>query len=151
MAIKTELSASPDCQTGLIYHDYLNRSLAWRLIEIYGNARVMEPNYERGLPSSTLKSLIDYIDTHLEQDMRLADLARLVNFSDRYISMVFKQSIGIPIHQYIIRQRVERAKRLLKSSQLSITEIALQCGFYSHSHLTRAFKRIVGVNPSDIR
>ena len=151
MALKEELATPLGSSTGLLYRDTLINALALRLIGGCSSARVIEPKYEQSLPTSTFKLLIDYIDAHLHQDIRLADLAALVNFSEAYISILFKRFTGIPIHQYIIKQRIKRATRLLKSSQLSITEIALECGFYSHSHFTRLFKRTVGVNPSQVR
>ncbi|MEM8717691.1 MAG: helix-turn-helix transcriptional regulator [Cyanobacteria bacterium P01_G01_bin.39] len=59
--------------------------------------------------------------------------------------------MGIPPHQCIIRRRIERAKKLLKYSQLTTLEIALACGFAHQSHLTRHFKRIVGISPHQFR
>jgi AraC family transcriptional regulator len=60
---------------------------------------------------------------------------------------LFKQSMGITLHQYILKCRVEKAKYLLQHSQLSVADIAIRVGFCDQSHLTRLFKRIVGVPP----
>ncbi|WP_407890447.1 helix-turn-helix domain-containing protein [Scytonema sp. NUACC26] len=60
---------------------------------------------------------------------------------------MFKQRMGITPHQYILHSRIEKAKYLLQHSNLSIANIALRSGFSDRSHLTRCFKRIVGVTP----
>jgi AraC family transcriptional regulator len=55
--------------------------------------------------------------------------------------------MGISPHQYLLQQRVERAKQLLKQRNLSIVDIAFQCGFNSQSHFTRCFRKWTGITP----
>lgn len=100
-----------------------------------------------GLPKYPLNKAIDYIHAHLEQEIKLLQLANSVGMSQYYFCRLFKQSMGVSPHQYVLRQRVERAKQLLRRQQFSIVDVALQCGFASQSHLNRHFKRIVGVTP----
>ncbi len=59
--------------------------------------------------------------------------------------------MGISPHQYLMTQRVERAKLLLKNPELSVTEITFSCGFNSHSHLGKYFRQLTGVTPKDYR
>jgi AraC family transcriptional regulator len=63
----------------------------------------------------------------------------------------FKQVMGISPHQYVIQQRIEKAKQYLRSHKLSITEIALECGFANQSHLTKIFKEQTGITPKAYR
>ncbi|WP_258001471.1 helix-turn-helix domain-containing protein, partial [Fischerella thermalis] len=58
-----------------------------------------------------------------------------------------KQSMGIAPYQYVIQQRVEKSKQLLKQGKVTITDIALQCGFANQSHFTKHFRQITGVTP----
>ena len=81
----------------------------------------------------------------------MEDLAKIVGISKYYFCRLFKKAIGLPPHQYIVRRRIERAKKLLKYSDLTTVEIALECGFAHQSHLSRHFKRIVGVSPRQFR
>jgi AraC family transcriptional regulator len=63
----------------------------------------------------------------------------------------FKQSTGLPPHQYILRERIERAKSLLSSPGLPLTEVALRSGFVDQSHLTKAFRRLTNLSPGAYR
>ena len=83
--------------------------------------------------------------------MKLTDLAAVARMSQFHFSRLFKQSMGMSAHQYILQQRVERAKQLLKHSKVAIAEIALQCGFNSQSHLGKYFRKFTGVTPSKYR
>ena len=105
----------------------------------------------RGLTRTQLQQAIDYIQTHLNRDLSLAELASVVNISPTYFASLFKQAMGIAPHQYVIQLRVERAKLMLSKTDLAIANIALQVGFSSQSHLTQQFKRITGLTPKQVR
>jgi AraC family transcriptional regulator len=103
------------------------------------------------LSSAQLDRIVDYIETHLSQTIHLSNLAAIVRMSESHFSRSFKQSTGIAPHQYVLKHRVERAKQLLLKSQLSILEVALECGFAHPGHLSRHFKRIFGITPNKFR
>ncbi|GAB4382401.1 MAG: hypothetical protein Kow00121_42550 [Elainellaceae cyanobacterium] len=105
----------------------------------------------RGLTRTQLQQVLDYIHTHLDRDLSLTELAEVINVSPTYFASLFKQAIDISPHQYVIQQRVERAKLMLSKTDLAIADIALQVGFSSQSHLTQQFKRITGMTPKQIR
>ena len=65
--------------------------------------------------------------------------------------MLFKRSTGLPPHQYVIRERTEKAKALLFKTDLPISVVARDCGFSDQAHLTRHFKRAVGTTPARFR
>ncbi len=81
----------------------------------------------------------------------MAELASVIGISPTYFASLFKQAMGISPQQYIIQQRVERAKLMLLKTDLTIADIALQVGFSSQSHLTQQFKRLTGITPKQIR
>ncbi|HEY9665038.1 MAG TPA: helix-turn-helix transcriptional regulator [Allocoleopsis sp.] len=85
---------------------------------------------------------------HLETDLSVAEIADAVQMSPYYFSRCFKQSIGLSPYQYILQQRIERAKQYLLQRDLTLAEVAQQVGFASQSHLNRHFKRFVGMTPT---
>jgi AraC family transcriptional regulator len=98
-----------------------------------------------------LRQVIDYINDHLDRDLGLAELAKIVQMSPHYFTRLFKQSTGLTPHQYVIHRRVERAKELLLNGELTIAEVAYSVGFANQSHLNRHLKRLLGVTPRYIR
>ncbi|MBE9004407.1 helix-turn-helix transcriptional regulator [Fortiea sp. LEGE XX443] len=122
-----------------------------RLLQAYATRKLVIRTYGDGLAKNKLQLAVDYINSHLDQDIKLTDIAELLGVSHYYFCRLFKQSIGTTPHQYLIQQRIERAKILLKNRKLSIAEVALECGFTDQSHLTKHFKRIVGLTPKAMR
>jgi len=91
------------------------------------------------------------IDANLRDDMALSELARVVSMSPGHFSHLFRQTVGVPPHRFVLERRIERAKALLRDTELPITEIAQRVGCASHSHLTVMFHRDTGVTPRDFR
>jgi AraC family transcriptional regulator len=83
----------------------------------------------------------------LSGSLRLADLARECGLSASQFSRAFRQTVGEAPHQWLIRQRIERAKALLRESEASLAEIGLACGFCDQSHFTRSFTAWTGTSP----
>jgi AraC family transcriptional regulator len=133
-----------------LFIDQLKTTLVMHLLRSYGVRKAEVKTYSDGLPRYRLNQAIDYIAAHLDQNLELADLAQQVGMSQFYFSRLFKQSLGITPHQYVIRQRVERAQQLILRGELGLAEIALECGFANQGHLNRHFKRLTGVTPKEI-
>jgi AraC family transcriptional regulator len=74
-----------------------------------------------------------------------------LDLSQYYFCRVFKRSIGMTPHQYLIQQRVEKSKQLLKQPEQKIIEIATQCGFANPSHFARCFRQRMGISPQQFR
>jgi AraC family transcriptional regulator len=105
----------------------------------------------RSLTCTQLQQVKDYIDTHLDRDLSLARIARVINISPTYFASLFKQTTDVSPHQYVIRQRVQRAEIMLSQTDLTIANIAFQVGFSSQSHLTRQLKCLTGLTPKQVR
>lgn len=136
---------------GKLYIDSLATVLAVNLLRQFATIKAQQPVYEGGLPQRHLRQVLDYIDAHLSQDINLIDLAQLLDMSQFHFSHLFKQSLGISPYRYLIQQRIERAKVLLKQSDRPIMDIALECGFSSHSHLSKQFRQLTGITPKAYR
>jgi AraC family transcriptional regulator len=104
-----------------------------------------------GLSQYKLRQAIEYIDAHLDQEITLTDLAEVLGMSQYYFCRLFKQSMTIPPYQYVLQQRVERAKQLLQQPEVAICDIALECGFANQSHLTKHFRKLTGITPKAYR
>lgn len=99
------------------------------------------------LPQSNLQRAMRYIQMHLGENITLEAIASELGMSQYYFCRWFKQSVGTSPYQYVLQQRVERAKILLQRQELSPAEVALDCGFNSQSHLIHHFKKQVGMTP----
>jgi AraC family transcriptional regulator len=145
LALKTEIQTG--CMSGRLYGESLGTALAARLVQNYA---VSKPSLEfkaKGLPRLYLERVIDYMKANLAQDLSILDLATLTSMSESHFSRSFKQSVGITPYQYLMQQRVERAKQLLKQQAISISDIALDCGFANQTHLTKVFRQTTGMTP----
>ena len=134
-----------------LYLDSLANVLAVNLLRHHATTQTSIPAYEGGLPQHQLRRVLDYIDAYLDREIKLADLAQLLDMSQFHFSRLFKQSLGISPHQYLVQQRVERAKQFLKQTDRLIVDIALECGFNSHSHLSKQFRQVTGMSPKAFR
>ncbi|MFI4874439.1 MAG: helix-turn-helix domain-containing protein [Blastopirellula sp. JB062] len=99
------------------------------------------------LAQRKLRAVEAYIHAHLDQNISLADLASVAQLSEFHFARLFKQTTGLPPHQYVIHRRIERAKRLILAGRLSLAQIAVDVGFSDQSQLNRHFKKLVGVTP----
>jgi AraC family transcriptional regulator len=136
---------------GQLYIESLTQALVIHLLRHYSTLTQSIASPHSSFTHTQLQQAIDYIHTYLNRDLSLAELASVANISPTYFASLFKQEMGISPHQYVIRQRVERAKVMLMKTDLAIADIALQVGFSSQSHLTQQFKRLTGMTPKQIR
>ena len=136
---------------GQLYVESLTQVLAIHLLRHYSTVTQTITPKNRSLTHTQLQQAIDYIHSHLDQDLSLAELSSIVNISPTYFASLFKQSMGIAPHQYVIQQRVEQAKFMLSKTDLTIADIALKVVFSSQSHLTQQFKRLTGMTPKQVR
>jgi AraC-like DNA-binding protein len=101
--------------------------------------------------SKKVQKCCDYIEMHLEEKIRAQDLARLVGYTEYYITRKFKEETGNSISDYIKFAKIERSKVLLTSTELNVQEIADRLGFSSRSYFSRVFNEIVGRTPVQYR
>ncbi|NMG09642.1 AraC family transcriptional regulator [Brasilonema sp. UFV-L1] len=103
--------------------------------------------HDEGLPDNRLQQVLDYIHNYLDRPLHLAELAEISGISQYHFCRLFKQSMGIAPYQYVLQQRMEKAKELLQQRKYAIAEIALLVGCTDQSRFTRHFRKYVGVTP----
>jgi transcriptional regulator GlxA family with amidase domain len=93
----------------------------------------------------------DLADAHYDKPLDLAQLARAANVSERHFSRSFRHSYGETPYQYLLSRRLERARHLLRTTDMQVAEICLAVGFTSVGSFTTTFRRHVGITPLDYR
>jgi len=148
-ALKAEMECGYPC--GRLYFDSLAVAVAARLVRCHSSVS-REPRKLNGRMSERrLRHVLSYIEDNLSQDISLSDIAAVGGLSVSHFKGLFRESLGLPVHQYLIRRRVERAKSLLGEGKLSISQIALETGFAHQSHLARHMRRVLGLSPRAVR
>ncbi len=108
----------------------------------------------RALQSGDLESInrvLSYINEHLADEIRLADLAAEARVSISYFSAIFKQYNGLPPMEYVVGQRIRRAIEYIRTTDMSLTEVATACGFNNSTNFYKAFRRVTGRTPASYR
>jgi AraC family transcriptional regulator len=152
LAILDVLREEPDTSSAL-YVDELVHAMIFRLVRVYtadGRSARIAP--ERTILDRTdLRRLRELIEARLAEDLSLETIAGEIGVSPRSLSRACLQQWGTTVHQYVLARRLERAKSLLRATDLTITAIALDTGFSSQSHLATAFRRATGLTPKGYR
>ena len=124
----------------------LGKALAYQLIGSRFQPRGVPAG--QSLSPGQRRRLVEFIEGHLEQDLSLAELAQVAGISVSHLKALFRRSFGMPVHQYVIHRRVDRAKALIVSRELPLSEIALRTGFAHQSHMAHMMRRHLGVTPA---
>ena len=136
---------------GHLYVDALTSELAIHLLREYTAGSVAPAWPLAGLSPHKLRRAIEYIDDNLKSELTLAAIAEAVSLSPGHFAHAFRQATGVAPHRYVVERRVERAKALLRESDMPITEIADCVGCSSHSHFSVLFHRVTGLTPRQFR
>jgi AraC family transcriptional regulator len=112
------------------------------------------PGHARGpatLPRRKLSRVQELIESRLDADLTLQELATAVGYSRSHFLRAFHATTGVTPHRYLLNRRIERARRLLGETEMSIAQVAYSCGFSSQAHLTLAFRKVCGLTPGEYR
>ena len=134
-------------QLGRLYYNSLLNILEIHLVNKYGTQPSEVKLKDEGLSPAKLKNAVAFIEANCDRNLKLAEITEVVSLSEYYFDRQLKQSLGITLHQYLTQYRIYRVKQLLKQKNITITQIAKDCGFSSQSYFTKQFRRILGATP----
>jgi AraC family transcriptional regulator len=130
-AMKREMESGQP--SGRLYLDGLTLAIASRLVTQHGSTAKAAAERNEGLSGHRLKQVLAFIEDQIAEDLSLEQIA------------------AVPVHQYVIQRRVERAKMLLMQDGMSMAEVAAAAGFAHQSHLARHMRRAMGVSPKAMK
>ena len=87
----------------------------------------------------------------IEEELTLQEMAECAGLSTTHFAEMFRKSTGESPHQFLLRQRVERAKEMLREAEMRLLDVAVACGFKTQQHFARVFRRICGASPTAYR
>ena len=145
-AYRSELETG--APNGPLYADTLTVGFVLHLLSRYGVAKPKLRAPRGKLNSYQLRTVVDFIQSHLEEDVSLLTLAAQANVSPFHFARQFRATVGLPPHQFVLRQRVQKSVRLLKAGRLRLAQIAVESGFHDQPHFIRAFRKVLGTTPA---
>ena len=141
-------SGSP---AGRLYGEQLGNAVAVYLIDRFATSKPNLKQYRSALPGPVLGRVLDLIEAELERPLSLQDLADEAGISRFHFARLFRNSIGKSPARYLSERRVNRVKALLELPEKTLTQIAIEAGFSSHSHMGGVFRTLTGTTPAKYR
>ena len=136
---------------GRLFGEQVGDAIGMLLARQYATVKVGAYGIGGRISPKRLKQVLDYIEAHLDQQTHLSDLAQAASMSPFYFARLFKNSMGVSPHKYVTMRRIERAKKLLHRSDMSVLEIGIRVGYQDAKHFRVMFRLGVGVSPSEFR
>jgi len=87
----------------------------------------------------------------MEHELTLLEMAQSVELSTAHFSRMFRKSTGETPHQFVLRNRIERAKEMLREAEMRVLDVAVACGFKTQQHFARVFRHVCGISPKEYR
>jgi AraC family transcriptional regulator len=137
--------------SGRLFLDSLEQALAVALVKGYAVRHPSMQAHRGGLGSARLRRIKEFVDAKIEDELTLCEMAQAVELSTAHFSRMFRKSTGETPHQFLLRQRLERAKMMLRSVDGRVIDVAVACGFKSQQHFAQAFRRVCGICPTEYR
>lgn len=151
MATVLQTAIEGEGMNGRFHVETLVDALAVHFLRRFGSTCHSLNNGHGGLSLYKLRRTIAYIKAHLAHELSLVTLAAVVKTSPAHFARLFKSATGLAPHQYVIRCRIEEAKRLLAETEDDLSDIGLQVGCADQSHFTALFHKHVGLTPKAYR
>jgi len=137
--------------SGRLFLDSLEQAMAVALVRDHAVRHRPVQRYRGGLGAARLRRIKEFVRANVEEDVSLDEMAQSVGLSTAHFARMFRASTGETPHQFVLRQRVERAKAMLRATDVRVLDVAVACGFKTQQHFAQVFRSVCGVSPTDYR
>jgi AraC family transcriptional regulator len=137
--------------SGRLFLDSIEQAMAVALVNGHAVRHRPVQIYKGGLGSARLRRIKELVDAKIEDDLSLDEMAQSVGLSTAHFARMFRKSTGETPHQFVLRQRIERAKAMLRAPNARVLDVAVACGFKTQQHFAQVFRDVWGVSPTDYR
>jgi AraC family transcriptional regulator len=137
--------------SGRLFLDSIEQAMAVTLVNGYAVRHRPVQMYKGGLGSARLRTIKELVHAKIEDDLSLDEMAQSVGLSTAHFARMFRKSTHETPHQFVLRQRVERAKAMLRAPDARILDVAVACGFKTQQHFAQVFRDVCGASPTEYR
>ena len=137
--------------SGRLFLDSVEQAMAVALVNGHAVRHRPVQLYRGGLGSARLRRIRELIHAKMEDDLSLDEMAESVGLSTAHFARMFRKSTGQTPHQFVLRQRLERAKAMLRTLDARVLDVAVACGFKTQQHFAQVFRDVWGVTPTEYR
>jgi AraC family transcriptional regulator len=137
--------------SGRLFLDSIEQAIAAALVDAFrGRTRSVQP-LRGGLGPARLRTIKELVHAKIEDELTLIEMAQSVELSPAHFSRMFRESTGETPHQFVLRNRIERAKEMLRAPGARVLDVAVACGFKTQQHFARVFRHVCGTSPTEYR
>jgi AraC family transcriptional regulator len=137
--------------SGRLFLDSVEQAMAVTLVNGHAIRHRPVQLYRGGLGSARLRRIRELVHAKMEDDLSLDEMAQSVGLSTAHFARMFRKSTGETPHQFVLRQRLERAKAMLRAPDARVLDVAVACGFKTQQHFAQVFRDVWGVSPTEYR
>jgi AraC family transcriptional regulator len=137
--------------SGRLFLDSVEQAIAVTLVNGHAVRHRPVQVYRGGLGSARLRRIKELVHAKMEEDLSLDEMAQSVGLSTAHFARIFRKSMGETPHQFVLRQKLERAKRMLRAPDARVLDVALACGFKTQQHFAQVFRDVLGASPTEYR
>jgi AraC family transcriptional regulator len=137
--------------SGRLFLDSVEQAIAVTLVNGHAVRHRPVQVYRGGLGSARLRRIKELVHAKMEEDLSLDEMAQSVGLSTAHFARMFRKSMGETPHQFVLRQKLERAKRMLRAPDARVLDVALACGFKTQQHFAKVFRDVCGASPTEYR
>jgi AraC family transcriptional regulator len=137
--------------SGRLFLDSVEQAMAVALVNGLAVKHRLAQIHRGGLGPARLRTIRELVRAKMEDDLSLDEMAQSVGLSTAHFARMFRKSTGETPHQFVLRQRLERAKAMLRAPAARVLDVAVACGFKTQQHFAQVFREVCGVSPTEYR